>query len=76
MSTDSLLGISKLLLPEVLIDYFELTKHEIKDDEIHFYFTELNTIPNEFKGIKLHSKVSLPKLLYKILYEERKYFYI
>jgi hypothetical protein len=45
------IAISKLLLPEVLIDYFKLTKHELKQGELHFYFTELNTIPEEVKAL-------------------------
>jgi hypothetical protein len=56
MSTDTLLSIANLLLPEVLVTYFDLTKHEVKDQEIHFYFTELNKTPEEFKELKLHSK--------------------
>ena len=43
MSSDALLAIANLLLPEVLVTYFDLTKHEVKGEEIHFYFTELNT---------------------------------
>ena len=50
------IDISKLLLPEVLVDYFKLTKHEIKHGALHFYFTELNNIPEAFKGLKLSSK--------------------
>lgn len=61
MSSDTLLSIANLLLPEVLVTYFELTKHEIKGEEIHFYFTELNMIPDEFKGVKLHSKGFFPE---------------
>jgi len=61
MSSDTLLAISNLLLPEVLVTYFDLTKHEVKGEEIHFYFSELNTIPEEFKGIKLHSKGFFPE---------------
>jgi len=55
------IAISKLLLPEVLIDYFKLTKHELKQGELHFYFTELNTIPEEFKTLKLSSKGFFPE---------------
>jgi len=61
MSSDSLLVIANLLLPEVLVTYFDLTKHEIKGKEIHFYFTELNEVPEEFKGITLHSKGFFPE---------------
>ena len=56
MSSDTLLSIANLLLPEVLVEYFDMTKHEIKGEEIHFYFTELNTVPEEFKDDNLHSK--------------------
>ena len=56
MSSEPLLPIAKLLLPEVLVTYFELINHEVKPEEIHFYFTELNSIPEEFKAAKLHSK--------------------
>jgi hypothetical protein len=61
MSSEALLSISNLLLPEVLVTYFDLTKHEIKDEEIHFYFMELNEIPKEFVGSKLHSKGFFPE---------------
>ena len=55
------LDIAKLLLPEVLVEYFKLTKHEIKQGELHFHFTELNTIPEEFKDLKLSSKGFFPE---------------
>ena len=61
MSSDTLLSIVNLLLPEVLVTYFELTKHEINGEEIHFYFTELNLISDEFNGVKLHSKGYFPE---------------
>lgn len=61
MSSDTLLSIANLLLPEVLVTYFDLTTHEVKGEEIHFYFTELNIIPDEFKGVKLHSKGFFPE---------------
>ena len=56
MSSDTLLSIANLLLPEVLVTYFDLTKHEIKGEELHFNFTELNLIPDDFKAVKIHSK--------------------
>jgi hypothetical protein len=61
MPSDSLLAIANLLLPEVLMKYFDLTNHEIKEDEIHFYFTELNNTPEAFKDVKLHSKGFFPE---------------
>lgn len=61
MSSDRLLAIANLLLPEVLVAYFDMTKQEIKGDDIHFYFTELNEIPEEFKDVKLSSKGFFPE---------------
>lgn len=56
MSSEPLLSIAKLLLPEILVTYFDLTKHAVKDGELHFCFTENDTIPEGFKDVKLHSK--------------------
>ncbi len=61
MSSEGLLSIANLLLPEVLVKYFDMTKHYIKGEEIHFYFTELNEVPDEFKDVKLHSKGFFPE---------------
>ena len=47
METDSYLSIAKLLLPKVLIDYFILEKYKVKDEELHFYFTEKNEHPED-----------------------------
>jgi len=55
------IDVIKLLLPEVLVNYFKLTKHELKQGELHFYFTELNTVPQEFKALKLSSKGFFPE---------------
>jgi hypothetical protein len=56
MSSDALFAAAHLLLPEVLVTYFEMTKHEVKGEEIHFYFTENNSVPEGFDTDKLHSK--------------------
>ena len=61
MLSESLLAVANLLLPEVLIEYFELTKHELKGEELHFYFTENNSIPKEFKNQNLSSKGFFPE---------------
>lgn len=61
MPSDTLLSIANLLLPEVLVTYFDLIKHKVKNEEIHFYFTELNDIPDGFSGVKLHSKGFFPE---------------
>lgn len=61
MPNSSLLSIVNLLLPEVLISHFELTEHKIKGEDLHFHFTELNTVPDEFKGARLSSKGFFPE---------------
>ena len=55
MSSDNLLAAAHLLLPEVLIKYFDRINYEIKGEEIHFYFTALNEVPKAFKDVSLHS---------------------
>ena len=61
MTLDALVSIANLLLPEVLVIYFDMTEHEIKTDEPHFYFTELNEVPEEFKKTDLRSKGFFPE---------------
>ena len=61
MSSDALFSAAHLLLPEVLVKYFDLIKHEIKSEEIHFYFTELNEIPERSMDVKHHSKGFFPE---------------
>jgi transposase len=56
MSSEPLLSIANLLLPEVLVSYFELINHQVKGDDLHFYFTEKNSIPEGFKEAKVLSK--------------------
>ena len=58
---ESSIDVIKLLLPEVLVNYFKLTKNELKQEELHFYFTELNTVPEEFKDLKLSPKGFFPE---------------
>ncbi|OPB88539.1 ISAon1 family transposase N-terminal region protein [Elizabethkingia ursingii] len=48
--------ILKLLLPEVLIDYFDVTKIEEVEKALHIYFEEKNSIPKEFESRILQSK--------------------
>ncbi len=61
MDSSSFIDIVKLLLPEVLIDYFELTSHSLEGEELHFYFKEKNEHPKEFSSVKLSSKGFYPE---------------
>ena len=45
MSSEALFAAANLLLPEVLLSHFDLTKQDIKGEEIHFYFTVYETRP-------------------------------
>ena len=51
-STDLL----SLILPQVLINNFKLTRHTKNTDILHLYFEELPSKPKEFCELKLHSK--------------------
>lgn len=45
-----------MLLPEYLVDCFEVLHYEQKGEELHLYFEEKNEQPEEFLGHKLSSK--------------------
>lgn len=46
----------KLLLPEYLVDYFEVITYEKQGEQLHLYFEEKNEFPQEYSGHKLTSK--------------------
>jgi hypothetical protein len=52
---DSFIEILKLLLPEIIVDYFELTSYERRDEIFHLYL-KINSIPKEYRESKLSSK--------------------
>jgi hypothetical protein len=53
---DSLIDLLKLLLPEIIVDYFELTSYKKGDEILHLYLREINSIPKEYMESKLSSK--------------------
>lgn len=53
----------KLLLPEFLVEYFNILKAETHDAELHIYFEEKSMIPDEFKERLLESKGFLPEII-------------
>jgi len=53
---DSFIYILKLLLPEIIVDYFELTSYEKGNEILHLYLKEINSIPKEYRNSKLSSK--------------------
>ncbi|CAH0168458.1 transposase [Chryseobacterium sp. Bi04] len=53
----------KLLLPEFLVEHFDITKAEQHDAELHIYFEEKSSIPCEFNERLLESKGFLPEII-------------
>lgn len=53
MIEQELLG---LLLPEGMLDYFEITDVEKRPDSYHIYLSERNITPDSYKDCKLASK--------------------
>jgi len=45
-----------LMLPEGMLDYFEITKAEKSTDAYILHLSELNTVPEDYKNNKLVSK--------------------
>lgn len=62
MLQDTQTELVKLLLPEGLLNYFEVTKVKTINHEILIYIEELNNPPIEFSDDKLLSKGFLPEI--------------
>jgi hypothetical protein len=54
--TDRFAPLLQYFLPSFLLAHFELTGHQETDDVLHLTLEELNVVPSEFSGRKLHSK--------------------
>ncbi|WP_369801758.1 hypothetical protein [Flavobacterium sp. LM4] len=48
---DSFVDLLKLLLPEIIVEYFELTSYEKGDEVLHLYLKEINSIPKEYSDL-------------------------
>jgi hypothetical protein len=46
----------KLLLPEIIVEYFELTPYKKGKEVLHLYLKEINSIPKEYRQHNLSSK--------------------
>ncbi|WP_432671039.1 ISAon1 family transposase N-terminal region protein [Flavobacterium sp. SM2513] len=53
---DYFIELLKLLLPKIIVDYFELTSHKKADEVLHLYLKEINSTLNEYRNDKLSSK--------------------
>ena len=54
--SDSYSELIKLLLPEIIVEYFELICYEKAEEVLHLYLKEVNSIPKEYRPHKLSSK--------------------
>jgi hypothetical protein len=50
------IALLKLLLPEYLVDYFEVITYEKQGEQLHLYFEEKNDAPKEYAKHRLSSK--------------------
>jgi hypothetical protein len=53
---DSFVDLLKLLLPEIIVEYLELTCYKKGEELLHLYLKEINSIPKEYRQNKLSSK--------------------
>ena len=53
---DSYVELLKLLLLEIIVDYFELIAYKKGEDILHLYLKEINSIPKEYCQDKLSPK--------------------
>jgi hypothetical protein len=56
LQNDHYFGLIKLILPEELFDYFELTNFEVQDKQVHVYLEEVDVKPAGYEKDKLISK--------------------
>ena len=61
---DSYIDLVKLLLPEILVDNFELTSFtkDEKEEILHLYLKEIYSIPKEYRTEKISSKGFFPEI--------------
>jgi len=48
--------LAQYLLPDGLLDYFEIVKDETQNDRVHFYLEERNIIPQKYQSEQSQSK--------------------
>ncbi|MGQ7945561.1 ISAon1 family transposase N-terminal region protein [Flavobacterium sp. WC2509] len=59
---ESYIELLKLILPEFLIENFNLTSFKNSEENLHLYFEEKATAPKEFASIELVSKGFLDEI--------------
>lgn len=56
------INLAKYLLPEGLLDYFDIVSDKIENEKVHFYLEEKNILPDEYKSEKAKSKGFIPEI--------------
>ena len=49
------IDLAKYLLPEGVLDYFDIVDDNTQDDRVHFYLEEKNILPEEYQSEKSQS---------------------
>ncbi len=56
------IGLASYLLPEGILEYFDILKHKTTNDTTHFYLEEKNMLPKEYELELAHSKGFSPEI--------------
>jgi hypothetical protein len=52
---DLLKGLIRYVLPQEIVDYFDLVDLQESVETLHFYLEEVNVMPEEYRGLSLSS---------------------
>ena len=55
--------LARYLLPEGLLEYFDIVSDKSTCDKIHFYLEEKNILPEEHNPLRSQSKGFLPEII-------------
>jgi hypothetical protein len=56
------LNLAQYLLPEGILDYFDIVSSKTESDKIHFYLEEKNILPAEYVQLTAKSKGFVPEI--------------
>jgi hypothetical protein len=73
---ESYIELLKLILPEFLIENFELNPFKNSEENLHLYFEEKSKPPKEFASIELTPKGFLDEITIQDFPLRRKYAYL
>ena len=54
--------LARYLLPDGILEYFDISNHNSIKDKIHFYLEENNLLPKEYEQEIAHSKGFSPEI--------------